>query len=125
MYFDIELDNNANYSNWVVRGDVLPWLTHKCINLPLDQENDKSPDEEHDLNVTGIKINVRASELCIGAWFDERADFILDDNGATDDIVEGIYITIPQVRYTLDEAGKNRIDLNGIKASLLDIDLQS
>ena len=42
-----------------------------------------------------------------------------------DDILEGIYINIPPVQYTLDDLGKNRIDLNGIQAALLDIDCRT
>ena len=42
-----------------------------------------------------------------------------------DDILEEIYINIPQVQYALDDLGKNRIDLNGIQAALLDIDCRT
>jgi hypothetical protein len=122
MHLQIELRQTSQFSNWVaLRADVLPWITHKCSSLPDNSERQDTEDD-HEFKINGIQIDVDVTEMHIGAWFDERADFMFDENNSGNDILEGIYITMPHVRYTLDSLGRNRIDLDGVQAALLDID---
>ena len=121
MHFEIQLDKSEQLSTLIaLRADVLPWITHQ---LSIVQgENDSEENEEEELCIDGVQVNVNANDLNIVAWFDERAEFIADDNTNSDQKVEGLYVTIPCVSYILDRLGRNRIDIDGVQAALLDID---
>ena len=117
------VSENTDLANWVaLRADVLPWLTHKFHVDDAEEENKDAHDESNDdLNITGIEIDVAIRQLCIGAWFDERAEFISSDS-VEENIIEGVYINIHEAHYSLNSMDKNRIDVDGVQAALLDID---
>lgn len=123
LFLTVKLSQTSHYGNWVaLRADVLPWLTHKFESEIFEEEKEiNEPNSDPDINVTGIQIDVNVDQLHIGAWFDERADFISTDIDANEDLLEGVYLTIPHAQYSLNEQGRNRIDAYGIQAALLDI----
>ena len=141
--FDLQLftSKSAIFSNWLaLRADVLPWLTHKFIDiddLPLLHENSFSSDTPVSdeiqqpgplPKITGIEINALISNIKIAAWFEENALLTCNDDekkSFDDDLLcdsEGIYLTIPELQYTYDESRRKKYILNGeIQAALLDI----
>ncbi len=126
MQFEIDVDRSDEFSTWIaLRADVLPWLTHRLSNTQVENIEEMKGDdeeEEEELNIDGVQIEVNANDLHIAAWFDEQAEFQSNRNDTRKDIVEGLFLTIPQVFYMLDNVGRNRIDIDGVQAALLDVD---
>jgi len=120
IVLDVQLEETPKYGTWIaLRGDVLPWLTHKSPRFapatpPSGDESDPLP------QLNGIQINVDVSTLNISAWFDEKLDNRVNDG--LDGILEGIFLQIPKLKYSLSKKSGNAIDLYGtIQAALLDI----
>jgi len=123
LQLDVSIRHNDQYSNWVaLRADVLPWLTHKFPQAPKKESSDKPSEPLPDPlpKIYGMQINASVAELQVGAWLDERAD-----SSEYDMLKDGICLAIPNARYSLDDLGRNKIDLIGIRAALLDIDFSS
>jgi len=118
ILWNFQLSRDPLYSPWIaLRGDVLPWITHKSPRIGSDPSaENEGPDPLPKVN--GIKVNVDISPLNIGVWFDERSD---TQTPVPDSALEGIYLQVPQLTYDLS-CGKHCIDLSGnIHAALLEL----
>ena len=114
-----QLHDNKSHGSWIaLRGDVLPWITHKS---PRSHSDPSDNDEDALPRVNGIQIDVDVSILNIGAWFDEHVDN--RDNSNVETSLEGIFLHIPKLHYCRSKKRGTSIDLYGaIRAALLEID---
>jgi len=115
-----ELDGSSEYGTWVaLRGDVLPWITHKSTQLrSQNSQDDDGPDALPRIN--GIKINADVTTLNISVWFDEKAGDELNDN--LEESQEGIFLQVPKFSYSRSRESGQCFDLFGpIQAALLDV----
>ena len=113
-----ELQETQKYGSWIaLRGDVLPWITHKS---PRPSAPPSEDDEDALPRVNGIQINIDVTALNIGAWFDEQIDSRASN--IEDASLEGIFLQIPKLHYSRSKKRGTSIDLYGpIQAALLEI----
>ena len=120
IIWDFKLDESEEHGTWIaLRGDVLPWITHKSSRLRTqDSQGDDGPDALPKVN--GIKIDVSVTPLNISAWFDEKADDEISEN--LEESQEGIFLQVPKFSYSRSRDNGQCFDLFGtVQAALLDI----
>ena len=120
IIWDFKLDESEEHGTWVaLRGDVLPWITHKSSRPPTQgSQGDDGPDALPKVNA--IKIDVNVTTLNISAWFDEKADDETSEN--LEESQEGIFLQVPKFSYSRSGENGQCFDLFGtIQAALLDI----
>lgn len=115
--WSFELDETQHGSWIALRGDVLPWITHKSPRPIVPSTGDE---EDALPRVNGIQINVNVTRLNIGAWFDEKKD--CQGKETEDESLEGIFLQIPKLQYSRSKKRGTSIDLYGpIQAALSEI----
>lgn len=118
--WDFSLDEYADRGSWIaLRGDVIPWITHKSprISDPIDPD-ENTPDPLPYVNK--ININVNATKLNIAAWFDEKSDSSIDTS--LEEWSEGVYLQIPKFAFTrTGEKGQCYHLFGDVFAALLEI----
>ena len=119
IVWNFELDGSSEYGTWIaLRGDVLPWITHRSTRLSQNSQDDDGPDALPRIN--GIKIDADVSTLNISAWFDEKTGDEL--NSDIEESQEGIFLQVPKFSYSRSRDSGQCFDLFGpVKAALLDI----
>lgn len=122
IHLSVFLQHENEYENWIaLRGDVLPWLTHKSTVYRSPGDTEQSNDGPDPLpKLRSIQVIVDTSNLNIGAWFEE----VSTSNHSIHSIekIEGLYFHIPNLSYTLSKTDGHVIDLSKVRAALLTVD---